>query len=49
MVADLGARGELGLVGLEVGPDGARPLEEHAQGVVARERLERELLLPADP
>ena len=48
VVADLRARGQLGLVRLEVGPHGARPLEEDAQGVVALERLERELLLPAD-
>ena len=35
VVADLGDRGEVGLVRLEVRAHGARPLEEHADGVVA--------------
>ena len=47
-IADLGDRVEVGLVRLEVRTHLACPLEEHADGGVARERLEGELLLAAD-
>ena len=48
VVTDLRARGQVCLVRLESRAHGARPLEEHAQGVVAFERPERQLLLAAD-
>ena len=47
VAADLGDRVQVGLVRLEVRADRACPLEEQADGGVARERLERELLLAA--
>ena len=48
LVADLRDRGQVGLVRLEVRTHLARPLEEHADGGLARERARAELLLPGD-
>ena len=48
MATDLGDRVQLWRFGLEVRADRACPLQEHANGGFARERLEWELLLAAD-
>ena len=49
VLADLGARGEVCLVGLEIGAYRACLFDEHTHCIVVSERIERKLLLAADP
>ena len=49
VVADLRTRGEVYLVGLEIGAYRACPFEEHTHCSVGAEWIERKLLLAADP